>query len=325
MVLESNQVTERKFVIVTLRRVCWRTWRLRWSLWEWLSICLKASTMRWEHTIPSILTLTVPPERWSHLAASAGLFVPSRLVKQFLDRPTFQFSLLMLFASQVVFPLHSAHQIYISSSNQCWSRIAITYVGSYSLMALPLLKQKFTMCRIKNLKLVLFELQRVQIHLNRASGPPSKSFFECIYICTYISQSTLLFERTRKRSNVNEFRLRISGFPHHSVFCTLLISYCLFSLLPFPRAVILFLMLNWGLFYIRFPSAATGIYNTPTSAKRLSSVASCLSFITIFVNLGLFRHFETVTNIRTWINHTDIGECCKMQILWSGCSYQEPN
>ena len=23
--------------------------------------------------------------------------------------------------------------------------------------------------------------------------------------------------------------------------------------------------------------------------------------ITIFVNLGLFRHFETVTNIRTWI------------------------
>jgi hypothetical protein len=27
------------------------------------------------------------------------------------------------------------------------------------------------------------------------------------------------------------------------------------------------------------------------------------------------RHFETVTNIRTWINHTDMGECCKMQIL----------
>jgi hypothetical protein len=46
---------------------------------------------------------------------------------------------------------------------------------------------------------------------------------------------------------------------------------------------------------------------------------------TIFVNLGLYRHFETVTSIRTWINHTDIGECCKMQILWSGCSYQEPN
>jgi hypothetical protein len=28
--------------------------------------------------------------------------------------------------------------------------------------------------------------------------------------------------------------------------------------------------------------------------------------ITIFVNLGLFRHFETVTNIRTWIkSHRD--------------------
>ena len=37
--------------------------------------------------------------------------------------------------------------------------------------------------------------------------------------------------------------------------------------------------------------------------------------ITIFVNLGLFRHFEAVTNIRTWIKYTDFGECCKMQIL----------
>ena len=36
---------------------------------------------------------------------------------------------------------------------------------------------------------------------------------------------------------------------------------------------------------------------------------------TIFVNLGFFQRFETVTNIRTWINHTNIGECCKMQIL----------
>ena len=26
-----------------------------------------------------------------------------------------------------------------------------------------------------------------------------------------------------------------------------------------------------------------------------------LGLITTFVNLGLFRHFETVTNIRTWI------------------------
>jgi hypothetical protein len=39
------------------------------------------------------------------------------------------------------------------------------------------------------------------------------------------------------------------------------------------------------------------------------------TIVTIFVNLGLFRHFETVTNTRTWIkNHTNIGECCKMQI-----------
>ena len=38
--------------------------------------------------------------------------------------------------------------------------------------------------------------------------------------------------------------------------------------------------------------------------------------ITIFVNLGRFRHFETVTNIRTWIkSHMYIGECCKVQIL----------
>ena len=38
-----------------------------------------------------------------------------------------------------------------------------------------------------------------------------------------------------------------------------------------------------------------------------------------------FWHFETITNIRTWIKSNNIGECCKMRILWSGCSYQEPN
>ena len=43
--------------------------------------------------------------------------------------------------------------------------------------------------------------------------------------------------------------------------------------------------------------------------------------VTIFVKLGLFWQFETITNIRAWINHTYIGECCKMQIVWSGCSY----
>ena len=30
--------------------------------------------------------------------------------------------------------------------------------------------------------------------------------------------------------------------------------------------------------------------------------------ITIFGNLGLFRHFETITNIRTWIKITQILE-----------------
>ena len=30
--------------------------------------------------------------------------------------------------------------------------------------------------------------------------------------------------------------------------------------------------------------------------------------ITIFVNLGLSRHFETITNIRTWINITHVFE-----------------
>jgi hypothetical protein len=30
--------------------------------------------------------------------------------------------------------------------------------------------------------------------------------------------------------------------------------------------------------------------------------------ITIFVSLGLFRHFETITNIRTWIKFAQILE-----------------
>jgi hypothetical protein len=41
-----------------------------------------------------------------------------------------------------------------------------------------------------------------------------------------------------------------------------------------------------------------------TEAQRMtvsSSFKFKLIFITIFVNLGLFRHFETVTNIRTWM------------------------
>jgi hypothetical protein len=49
-----------------------------------------------------------------------------------------------------------------------------------------------------------------------------------------------------------------------------------------------------------------------------------MSFIIIFVNLGLFRHFEIITNIRTWIKSHRYWRTFKMQILWSWCSYQEP-
>ena len=62
--------------------------------------------------------------------------------------------------------------------------------------------------------------------------------------------------------------------------------------------------------------------------QTIQSCGDCVvafAIITIFVNLGPFWHFETVTNIRHGSNHTHFGECCKMQILQSGCSYQEPN
>ena len=42
--------------------------------------------------------------------------------------------------------------------------------------------------------------------------------------------------------------------------------------------------------------------NTSTFCQNLGAKSWRGSYqITIFVNLGLFRHFETVTNIRTWI------------------------
>ena len=59
-------------------------------------------------------------------------------------------------------------------------------------------------------------------------------------------------------------------------------------------------------------------HHRPTSMPTKHDRVGCnfnLLLLTIFVNLGLFRHFERVTNIRTWINHTNIGEYCKMQIL----------
>jgi hypothetical protein len=36
----------------------------------------------------------------------------------------------------------------------------------------------------------------------------------------------------------------------------------------------------------------------PNTNKQINKIRH---LITIFINLGLFRHFETVTNIRTWI------------------------
>ena len=57
------------------------------------------------------------------------------------------------------------------------------------------------------------------------------------------------------------------------------------------------------------------VYYMAHEFNSKSCVLGFLIVITIFVDVGFFQHFETVTNIRTWINHTDIGECCKMQIL----------
>jgi hypothetical protein len=41
-----------------------------------------------------------------------------------------------------------------------------------------------------------------------------------------------------------------------------------------------------------------GLYGFPNAKGLLLLI---VTIITIFVNLGLFRHFETITNIRTWI------------------------
>ena len=42
-------------------------------------------------------------------------------------------------------------------------------------------------------------------------------------------------------------------------------------------------------------------FSSPTGYMLMCAVFLFKSTITIFVNLGLFRHFETVTTIRTWI------------------------
>lgn len=66
-------------------------------------------------------------------------------------------------------------------------------------------------------------------------GLPGLLLSRYIYMYIFVNLCSS-FKRTRKRSNVNEFRLGSSGVPCHSVYCTMLISYCLFSLLLFPRA-----------------------------------------------------------------------------------------
>jgi hypothetical protein len=51
---------------------------------------------------------------------------------------------------------------------------------------------------------------------------------------------------------------------------------------------------------------ATGRYDRPINLLVAFSMDQVnygynQATVTIFINLGLFRHFETVTNIRTWI------------------------
>jgi hypothetical protein len=60
--------------------------------------------------------------------------------------------------------------------------------------------------------------------------------------------------------------------------------------------IILMATQAWGL-----SKFARAHFVSPSTGFILVSAYYNLPFITIFVNLGLFQHFETVTNIRTWI------------------------
>jgi hypothetical protein len=46
--------------------------------------------------------------------------------------------------------------------------------------------------------------------------------------------------------------------------------------------------------------------------------------ITIFVNLGLFRHFETVTNIRTWIKSQILENIVRCKYIEAGVHIKNP-
>ena len=43
------------------------------------------------------------------------------------------------------------------------------------------------------------------------------------------------------------------------------------------------------------------IFVGPELFVWVNTILECTNTITIFVNLGFFQHFETITNIRTWI------------------------
>jgi hypothetical protein len=57
--------------------------------------------------------------------------------------------------------------------------------------------------------------------------------------------------------------------------------------------------LNYGPFVSQCDAIGAIMCQRPEFMSMLQTLLG--GWITIFVNLGFFRHFETVTNIRTWI------------------------
>ena len=65
--------------------------------------------------------------------------------------------------------------------------------------------------------------------------------------------------------------------------------------------------------------------NRCSSSNKESQNVMLYRQITIIVHLGLLRHSETVTNIKTWIKYTNIGDCCKIQNSEAGVHTKTPN
>jgi hypothetical protein len=64
-----------------------------------------------------------------------------------------------------------------------------------------------------------------------------------------------------------------------------------------------------------------------SQAKRATffgQVHSFCSWITIFVTLGLFRHFETITNIRTWIKSQILENVVRCKYFETGVHIKNP-